>query len=151
MAEADVRSGGLNQETVDDFKEMDRKIVPDYVCNPERSGFKAWKTDRQSLRPKNRCRQICCVLESDAASEHEPANMNKAKGIAKREEKTGMEYAKNINKDAQILALKSIVLETTFGEAGVFRGTSFRTYADLRASPMRYFDDKVPVSQMKAS
>ena len=41
--------------------------------------------------------------------------------------------------------------ETLFGEAGVFRGRSFSTYAELRTSIIRYLDDKVPVSMMTKS
>ena len=41
--------------------------------------------------------------------------------------------------------------ETLFGEAGLFRGRSFSTYAELRTSIIRYLDDKVPVSMMTKS
>ena len=44
-----------------------------------------------------------------------------------------VKFANRIDEDATTLALKSITLETLFGEAGVFRGRSFRTYAELRA------------------
>ena len=40
-----------------------------------------------------------------------------------------VEYAKRIVEDAMNLALKSIMLDTLFGETGVFRGRSFSTYA----------------------
>ena len=54
LMELDVRNAGMSQQTVDDFKETDRKLYQVlisftkgeanyYVCNPERSGFKAWK------------------------------------------------------------------------------------------------------------
>ena len=54
IAEANVRNRGFNQETVDDFKEMDRQLyqlllvrrkltAKNYVCVPGRSGFEAWK------------------------------------------------------------------------------------------------------------
>ena len=59
-----------------------------------------------------------------------------------------IKYAKRVDKDAKILALKSIMPETLFGEAGVFRGRSFSTYAELRTYIIRYLDDKVPVSMM---
>ena len=36
--EANVRNGGLNQETVDDFKEMDRRLVSATRCMQERNG-----------------------------------------------------------------------------------------------------------------
>ena len=42
-----------------------------------------------------------------------------------------MKYAKKVDEDAKILALKSIVPETLFGEAGVFGGRSFNLYAEL--------------------
>ena len=52
--ELDTRNAGMSQETVDDFKELDRRLyqvlisctggeAKNHVCNPERSGFKAWK------------------------------------------------------------------------------------------------------------
>ena len=54
LMELNVRNAGMSQETVDDFKEMDRRLyqmhisctkrkAKNYVCNPDRSGFKAWK------------------------------------------------------------------------------------------------------------
>ena len=43
-----------------------------------------------------------------------------------------MKYAKKVDEDAKILALKSIMPETLFEEAGVFRGKSFNLHADLR-------------------
>ena len=61
-----------------------------------------------------------------------------------------VKHAKRIGKDAKILALTSIMLEALFGEAGVFRGRSLSTYADLRASVIMYLDDKVPVSMLKS-
>ena len=45
-----------------------------------------------------------------------------------------------------LLALKSTVLETLFGEAGVLTGRSFSTYADLRTKNIRILGDKLPVS-----
>ena len=52
--ELDSKNARVSQETVGDFKEVVRRLyqVPisctkgeakNYVCNPERSGFKAWK------------------------------------------------------------------------------------------------------------
>ena len=52
--ELDIKNAGISQETVDNVKEMDRRLcqvlmsctkgeAKNYVCNPERSGFKAWK------------------------------------------------------------------------------------------------------------
>ena len=61
-----------------------------------------------------------------------------------------VKHAKRIGEDAKILALTSIMLEALFGEAGVFRGRSFSTYADFRASVIMYLDDKVPVSMLKS-
>ena len=45
-----------------------------------------------------------------------------------------IKYAKRVDEDANILALKSIMPETLFGEAVVFRGRTFSTYAELRTS-----------------
>ena len=59
------------------------------------------------------------------------------------------EHAKEVDEDAKILALKSNMPETLFGEAGVFRGKSFNLYVDLRTIIVEYLDDEVPVSMMK--
>ena len=59
-----------------------------------------------------------------------------------------IKYAERVDEDAKILALQSIIPETLFGEAGVFRGRSFSTYAELRTAIIRYLDDKVPVSMI---
>ena len=60
-----------------------------------------------------------------------------------------MKYTKKVDEDAKISALKSIMPETYFGEAGVFRGRSFNFYADLRTAFINSLDDRVPVSMMK--
>ena len=43
------------------------------------------------------------------------------------------------------------MLETLFGEAGVLTGRSFSTYADLRASIIRFFNGQLPVSMVETS
>ena len=54
ITEADVRNTGMSQDTINDFKEMDRRLyqllvactkgeAKNYGRNTERSGFKAWK------------------------------------------------------------------------------------------------------------
>ena len=54
ITEADVRNAGMSQDTLNDLKGMDRRLyqllvactkeeAKNYVCNTERSGFKAWK------------------------------------------------------------------------------------------------------------
>ena len=60
-------------------------------------------------------------------------------------------WAKRIDEDAKILALKSTMLETLFGEAGVLTDRSVSTYADLHASIIRFLDDKLPVSMVETS
>ena len=60
-----------------------------------------------------------------------------------------MKCAKKVDEDAKILALKSIMPDTLFGEAGVFRGRSFNSHADLRTAIINHLDDKVLVSMMK--
>ena len=62
-----------------------------------------------------------------------------------------IKYAERVDEDAKILPLKSIMPDTLFGEAGVFRGRSFSIHAELRTSIIRYLDDKVPVSMMTKS
>ena len=62
-----------------------------------------------------------------------------------------MALAEKVDEDAKILALKSIMPETLFGEAGVFRGRPCNFYADLRTALIHYLDDKVTVSMMKQS
>ena len=65
IAAVNVRNGGLNQEAVDDFKEMDRPLyqllvvcrkgaAKNYVCVPQRSGFKAWKQMASHFDPRIR-------------------------------------------------------------------------------------------------
>ena len=65
LMELDTKKTGISQETVDDFKDMDRRLyqvlisctngeAKNCVCNPERSGFMAWKQNGQGLlRPED--------------------------------------------------------------------------------------------------
>ena len=57
-----------------------------------------------------------------------------------------MKYAKKVDEDAKILALKSIIPETMFGEAGVFRAKIVQP-PDLRTVIINYC--KRQVSMMK--
>ena len=154
MAEADVRSGGLNQESVDDFKELYRRLcqllvectkgeAKSYVSNPERSGFKAWKQVVSHIDPSTGADRSVAFSRVT-----HPVNMRGLASTRARtlqsarttmqawEQEVGeveVKFANRIDEDATTLALKSITLETLFGEAGVFRGRSFSTYAELRA------------------
>ena len=60
-----------------------------------------------------------------------------------------MKYAQKVDEDAKILALNSIMPEILFGEAGVFRGRSFNSHADLCTVFINNLDHRVPVSMMK--
>ena len=53
--------------------------------------------------------------------------------------------------DAKILALTSPIPKTLFIEAGVFRGRTFSTYAELSTAIIRYLEDKVSVSMVPRS
>ena len=66
-------------------------------------------------------------------------------GVAQLE----MTYSKKVLMKMRRSWYKSIMRETLFGEAGVFRGISFKLYVDLRTSVIEYLDDKVPVSMKK--
>ena len=63
IAAVSVRNGGLNQETVDDFKDRPlyqllvvcrKGAAKNYVRVPERSGFKAWKQVASHFDPRIR-------------------------------------------------------------------------------------------------
>ena len=164
MTEADVRNAGMSQDTISDLKEMDQWLYQLFVActkgeaqncvsNTEGSGFKAWKQTVSHFDPRT-------GADRSAPGESEWDNANEAEDTAgfKNHDaslRTGsvfeINYAKRVDEDAKILALKSIMPETLFGEASVFRGRSFSTYAELRASIIRYLDDKVPVSMMTKS
>ena len=45
-----------------------------------------------------------------------------------------MKIAKKVDEDAKILALRSMMPESLFGEAGVFRVRSFNLSADFRTA-----------------
>ena len=75
----------------------------------------------QSIRPKDRRRQIRGDVEGGAPSEHEWGRINKPGDVAEREEHHAdveqeaaefeTKYAWRIEEDAKILALRSIMLE----------------------------------------
>ena len=60
-----------------------------------------------------------------------------------------IQHAKKVDEVAKVLALKSIMPKTLFGEAGVFRGRSFNVKMDLSTAIINRLDDKVPVSMMR--
>ena len=63
ITEADVRNAGMSQDTVSDFKEMDRRLYQllvactkgrreELCCNTEKSGFKAWRQMVSHFHPR---------------------------------------------------------------------------------------------------
>ena len=92
------------------------------------------------------------VSQSRLASSR-PKTPHSARNIMQTREQEVAQFerkcAKNVDEDAKILALKSIMPDALFGEAGVIRGRSFNFYADLRTITINYLDDKVPVSMVK--
>ena len=59
-----------------------------------------------------------------------------------------MKFAEKMVEGAKMQNSKSIMSETLFGDADVFRGRSFNLCVDLHH---QLLDDKVPVSMMKQS
>ena len=63
LMELDVSNAGMTQETVDNFKDVDRTLcqvliactqgeAKNYACNPERSEFKAWQQVLSHFDPR---------------------------------------------------------------------------------------------------
>ena len=80
LVKLDVRSAGRSQETVDDFKEMDRRpsqmLVPctkgeakNCVGNPERFGFTAWKQMVSHFDPRSGAVRSVAYFGSNTSSE----------------------------------------------------------------------------------
>ena len=79
--ELDIRNAGMSQETVDDFKEMNKILyqvlisctkreAKNYVYNPERSGFKAWKQMVSHFDPRTSAdRSVACTRATHLASQ----------------------------------------------------------------------------------
>ena len=80
-----------------------------------------------------------------------PKTLRSARNIMQTWEPGAAELkcAKKVDVDAMMLALKSIMPETSFREAGVCKRRSFNFCADLRTAVLGFLDDKVPVSIMK--
>ena len=74
--------------TVSAFRCMHERSGKELGVQSEKILVQSVEADGQSLRPRNRCRQICGVLECGTPSEHEWADINKAEGTARREEHT---------------------------------------------------------------
>ena len=170
--EADVRNAGMSQDTITDLKEMDRRLyqllvarakgeAKNDVCNTERSGFNEWKQMVSHFDPRKgadrsvACSRVTHPVSPSGLTPTRPKTLQASRTTLQAWEQEVAEfeikYAKRVDEEAKILALKSIMPETLFGEAGVFRGRSFSTYAELRTSIIRYLDDKVPVSMMTKS
>ena len=80
LMKLDVRNAGMSQETVDDFKEVDRRpfqmLVPctkgeakNCVGNPERSGFTAWKQMVSHFDPRSGAVRSVAYFGSNTSSE----------------------------------------------------------------------------------
>ena len=131
-----------------------------YVRNTERS-FKAWKQIFRHFDPRTGADRS--VAYSRVTRPVSPSGITPTRPKTLQASRTTMhaweqevaefeiKYAERVDEDAKILALQSIIPETLFGEAGVFRGRSFSTYAELRTAIIRYLDDKVPVSMITKS
>ena len=115
----------------------------------------------QSIRPKDRRRQIRGDVEGGAPSEHEWGRINKPGDVAEREEHHAdveqeaaefeTKYAWRIDRRCEDSGIEVDHACDVVWEAGVLKGKWFITYADLRASVIRFLDHNVPVSVVKTS
>ena len=172
ITQADVRNAVMSQDVISDLTEMDRRLyqllvactngeAKNYVCNTERSGFKAWKQMVSHVDPRmgaDRSVAFSRVTHPVSPSGITPtwpktlqASRTTMQAWKRKWQNSKSSTPKRVDEDAKILALKSIMPETLFGEAGEFRRRSFSTYAELCTSIIRYLDDKVPVSMMTKS
>ena len=74
--------------TVSAFRCMHARSGKELRVQSEKIWVQSVEADGQSLRPRNRCRQICGVLECGTRNEHEWADINNTEDIARREEHT---------------------------------------------------------------
>ena len=155
-----------------DFKEMDRRLyqvlaactkgeAKNCACNSERLGFKAWEQMVSHIEPRTGADTSVAdsrVTHSVSQSGLKPARLktpHSARNIMQRCRQEvaefEMKHAKKVDEDAKVLALTFVMLETLFGETGVFRGRSFYLYVDLRTAIINLLNDKMSVSMIKQS
>ena len=118
-------------------------------ATPKGQGSKAWKQMVSHFDPRTGADRS--VVYSRVTHPVSPSGITPTRPKTLQASRTTMQaweqevaefkikYAERVDEDAKILALKSIMPETLFGEAGVFRGRSFSTYAELRTSIISYF------------
>ena len=172
ITEADVRNAGTSQDTISDLKRDGSKAVP-ASRRVHKGRSKELCLQHRKVRVQSRKLMVShfdprtgadrSVAYSRVTHPVSPSGITPTKPKTLQSSRTTMQaweqevaefeikYAKRVDEDAKILAPKSTMPETLFVEAGVFRGRSFNTYAELRTSIIRYLDDKVPVSPMTKS
>ena len=132
-----------------------------YVCNTERSGVKAWKQMVSHFDPRTGAERsvaysrVTHPVSPSGITPTRPKTLQASRTTMQAWEQEAAEFeikhGKMVEEGAKILVLKSIMPETLFGEAGVFRGRSFSTYAELRTSIIRYLHDKVSMMTKSSS
>ena len=130
MTEADVRNAGMSKETEDDFREMNWRLFQLVVAHEGRRK----RTLSAILSSRHGSKQVSCLLEYGTLSDLERAGVARTEHTAECEEEEDARMAQKViqfeDEDAMVLALKSIMSETLFGEAGAFENRSFGIYAD---------------------
>ena len=81
----DIKNAGMPQATVDDFKDMDRRLCLVLIaCTKGEAKIRIRRVDAdaQSPRSKDRCIQVCCLLASNTSTEPEWTDIRKTQDAA---------------------------------------------------------------------
>ena len=138
LMELDIRNARMSQEKVDALKRNGQETVPS-------AHFHA---------PREKRRTTSATLKDQDSRPGSESSVTSIRGrvqtgLLPTPAEFEMKWAKKVGEDAKILAPKSIMPETLFGEASVLRGRSFNLHAYLRTAIINYLDDKEPASMTK--
>ena len=85
----DNKNAGVPQATVDDFKEMDKRLYQVLIaCTKVEAKIRIRRVDAdgQSLRPKDSCIHFCSLLASNTSTEPEWTDIRKTQDAAECQE-----------------------------------------------------------------
>ena len=152
-------AGVVDEEVLDDFNDLDRHLyqvlvgatkgsAKGFVDNVESSGFKAWKQLVHYYDPRTGADRSVAYgkVTQPVHSIGKAKNLDTARVAMQAWERElasfELKYGRKIDEDAKILALKSLMPDTLFGDGGAFRGRAFLQYEALRKTVVDDLDDK---------
>ena len=115
--------------------------VKSFIRNPKSSGFVAWKQLTRHYDPRTGADRTVAygrITNNVTDVFGQAKTLDQARTLFQKWENEvhafELRFAKHIDEDAKMLAAKSLMPMTMFGQTGAFRGRSFKDFQEVKMS-----------------